>query len=364
MGKKGQRGQKGFTSASKSNHSNQSFVYRRRKSINSAAAAVGRSLTPAPINASLDRAAKANSHPQSPTEPPKDYFPMVGRQSLAKELNALAESDDIDDDDTPQYQTHLQRTSDEQHRGAILFHYINTFDCAPPEDWGDWYVDKQKVKGTISLIEDHLSSIVNRRTIKRTLVKIRECWEQDKDYNPAKNIQNLGRPYRIEVPSLAAQLIADFDERLHLSVAHITAKLNTVRELQSDANNFVPYTSAAVISCMTRMKPLQSAFVKRKQGSLTEASNWAKGRLNICAHLGVRMGLYDDDELYTKMIDLQGGGWRDKAALIPQDEFLDRATCARECPIDISRVCFYDEKHIKQKVGKLAYIYIFIYLYI
>jgi hypothetical protein len=86
---------------------------------------------------------------------------MVGRQSLAKELNALAESDDTDDDDTPQNQTHLQRTSDEQHRGAILFHYINTFACAPPEDWGDWYVDKQKVKGTISLIEDHMSGIVN-----------------------------------------------------------------------------------------------------------------------------------------------------------------------------------------------------------
>ena len=85
-----------------------------------------------------------NESLQSPTEPPKDYFPMVGRQSLAKELNALAESDDTDDDDTPQNQTHLRRTSDEQHRGAILFHYINTFACAPPEDWGDWYVDKQK----------------------------------------------------------------------------------------------------------------------------------------------------------------------------------------------------------------------------
>ena len=34
MGKKGQKGQKGFTIASKSNHSNQSFVCRRRKSTN------------------------------------------------------------------------------------------------------------------------------------------------------------------------------------------------------------------------------------------------------------------------------------------------------------------------------------------
>ena len=76
-----------------------------------------------------------NESLQSPTEPPKDYFPMVGRQSLAKELNALAESDDIDDDDTSQYQTHLQRTSDEQHRGAILFHYINTF-TVPPQKIG------------------------------------------------------------------------------------------------------------------------------------------------------------------------------------------------------------------------------------
>ena len=34
MGKKGQKGQKGFTIASKSNHSNQSFAGRRRKSTN------------------------------------------------------------------------------------------------------------------------------------------------------------------------------------------------------------------------------------------------------------------------------------------------------------------------------------------
>ncbi len=118
MGKKGQKGQKGFTIASKSNHSNQSFVCRRRKSINSAAAAVGGSdpnmqrnlngsfyIATRSYGSSDRRVGSPLQQPptalptdvsffveslQSPTEPPKYFFAMSGRQSLAKELNALA----------------------------------------------------------------------------------------------------------------------------------------------------------------------------------------------------------------------------------------------------------------------------------
>ena len=100
MGKKCKKGQFGFTTSSRSDHSLKSFAFRKRKSINSAAAAVDEEGVEEDM---LIRSSKSSSysHPQSPTEPPKDYFPMVGIQSLAKELNALAESDDIDDDDTP-----------------------------------------------------------------------------------------------------------------------------------------------------------------------------------------------------------------------------------------------------------------------
>ena len=93
MPKKGKRGQGRFSKNSPSNRSQRNGGFRR--------VFVG----------SL----------QSPTEPPKDYFPMSGRQSLAKELNALAESDDIDDDDTPQNKTHLQKTSNDKARLPINF---------------------------------------------------------------------------------------------------------------------------------------------------------------------------------------------------------------------------------------------------
>jgi hypothetical protein len=110
------------------------------------------------------------------------------------------------------------------------------------------------------------------------------------------------------------------------------------------------------------MKPLKKYFHKRKQGDLSVNSEWAKARLNLCAHLGVRMGLYKDDSLYKNMVEdhfgkkLSGGVqsiWKDVTKLIPIHDWLNREMCAQYA-IDIERVAWYDEKHIKQQIGGLG----------
>ena len=82
MGEKGQKGQTGFTIASKSNHSNQSFVCRRRKSTNKMLLIGGASEPNAQINLnsssnsagrpSLARASKLGGGVQFNVEPLSD----------------------------------------------------------------------------------------------------------------------------------------------------------------------------------------------------------------------------------------------------------------------------------------------------
>ena len=160
----------------------------------------------------------------------------------------------------------------------------------------------------------------------------------------------------IDVNSTVANVIADLHEKNHLSVAKITLLLNENREVNP---NRIVFRECQVYSCIKRMKPLKKCFHKRKQGDLSVNSEWAKARLNLCAHLGVRMGLYKDDSLYKNMVEdhfgkkLSGGIqsiWKDVTKLIPIHDWLNREMCAQYA-IDIERVAWYDEKHIKQQIS-------------
>ena len=196
-----------------------------------------------------------------------------------------------------------------------------------------------------------------RRRIRRVLTKIRECWDDGADYCP-KNNTSSGRPPKIEVNSAVANMIADLHEKNHLSVAMITHLLNINKIVNP---NKTVYRDCQVYSCINRMKPLRRAFHKRKQGDLSVNSAWAKARFNLCAHLGVRMGLYKDDASYKSMVEVHFGKklkagekiWKDESKLVPIYDWLNREMCAKFA-IDVERVAWYDEKHVKQQIGGLG----------
>jgi hypothetical protein len=345
MGKKGQKGQKGFTIASKSNHSNQSFVCRRRKSTNKMLLIGGASEPNAQIN--------LNSSSNSAGRP---YLARASKLGGGVQFNV--ESDESDDDDY-QEQKHKQIVEDETIRYWIFAQYCGVL-CAPDSDeWEDFAGEK----GTISLIEEAgtglKDSYLFRKQIRRILHKIKKCWENGDDYCPKKDASKSGRPPAIGLNSAVANMIADLHEKAHMSVAMITIMLNECKETNPDKT---VYKDCQVYSCIRRMKPLIKSFRKRKQGDLSVNSAWAQARLNVSAHLGVRMGLYKDDVVYKTMIEDHFGKrmssgvmaiWKSEKDLIPIHDWLNRELCAQYA-IDIERVAWYDEKHIKQQIGGLG----------
>ncbi len=111
MGKKCQKGQQGFTKGSKSDHSYHNLDRRSYLAKKKSSFTPSQPLTPAPINASLDRAAKANSHP-----------PIVDG----------SDSDRSDSDsDSDEY---IPSISDSVRRTAILYHYLHVLECPDRHD--------------------------------------------------------------------------------------------------------------------------------------------------------------------------------------------------------------------------------------
>ena len=45
------------------------------------------------------------------------------------------------------------------------------------------------------------------------------------------------------------------------------------------------------------------SFSRRSQGDVSKDSNWAKARLNNTSQLAIRLGLFDVDDEYRKLID-------------------------------------------------------------
>ena len=238
---------------------------------------------PRNLNGSFDNIASSSA--TAPTPAAREQLPRASKDSSRVQFNVEPLSDDGSDGDA--YVEHEQLLTLEQERSYILYQYIN-LKSPDPEEWDDLCGEM----GTISLIEEASLGRVKdrtlfRRKIRRVLTKIRECWDDGADYCP-KNNKSSGRPPKIEVNSAVANMIADLHEKNHLSVAMITHLLNMNRIVNPTKT---VYRDCQVYSCINRMKPLRRAFHKRKQGDLSVNSAWAKARLNLCAHLGVRMGL-------------------------------------------------------------------------
>ena len=104
-------------------------------------------------------------------------------------------------------------------------------------------------------------SYLFRKQIRRTLHKIKECWENGVDYCPKKDASKSGRPPAIGLNSAVANMIADLHENAHMSVAMITIMLNECKETNPDKT---VYKDCQVYSCIRRMKPLIKSFRKRK----------------------------------------------------------------------------------------------------
>ena len=90
------------------------------------------------------------------------------------------------------------------------------------------------------------------------------------------------------------------------------------------------------------MQVQERFFNRRKQGNTDASSDWAVARLNLCAHLCIRMGCYNDDESYINLINKHfDGKWKDRVSdrvkLVPQIDWLNRSLL-KDFAIDISRV--------------------------
>lgn len=243
MGKKGQKGKKGFTKGSKSNHSYHNLDRRSYLAKNKSAATAAVVSTASPINASHDRA--ANCHP-----------PIVDG----------SDSDRSDSDTDDDYDENKPTISDSLRRHAIYYHYVQVFEC-PDRD--EWYGPD----GTIIRILLALKMLPQQhQTVKRCLIAIRKAWYDGFDYDPDSGNSFQGRPFKIQVGSFEAECIADLIEHRQMSIKSVKFEINKNRLSRhlaegNDEASFLPYSDAAIYSCIKRMRPLTKAFIDRKQGS-------------------------------------------------------------------------------------------------
>jgi hypothetical protein len=95
------------------------------------------------------------------------------------------------DDDDEEYKKHVQKLEDETIRHWILAQYVGVLGAPDQDDWEDYAGGL----GTISLIEkaggDMKESLLFRKQIRRTLNKIKDCWEKGEDYCPKKDTSKL-----------------------------------------------------------------------------------------------------------------------------------------------------------------------------
>ena len=184
------------------------------------------------INASHDRA--ANCHPS---------------------IVDGSDSDRSDSDSDDDYDENKPTISDSLRRHAIYYHYVQVFEC-PDRD--EWYGPD----GTIIRILLALKMLPQQhQTIKRCLIAIRKAWYDGFDYDPDSGNSNKGRPFKIEVGTFEAECIADLIEHRQMSIVNVKFEINKNRLSRhlaegNDEASFLPYSDAAIYSCIKRMRPL------------------------------------------------------------------------------------------------------------
>ena len=206
---------------------------------------------------------------------------------------------------------------------SITYIYQHCYGASPPVDWGG-------KNGTISRLVA-LFRIPNkkRRQVRRVLMEVWECIQTQTVYDDGRR-RKAGRIPMISEGDVDETIIADWMEQ-GLGFRHTLAMVNQSRI----ERGLIHVGISALIYAFRRMKPVISKIRKKGQANVNNLA-WAKARKNQCKQYLIMLGRITKETLLKEECTYPLPPWYDPD-LLPK--------------IDDAQLVWYDEMHIKQKVG-------------